>query len=150
MTQTFIDTVHLFGSWTPIVNSSLLSVGLIFVTICLIVSFAGAWKVFEKAGRPGWAAIIPFYSTWVLFEISGKPGWWVLIALIPYIGSLIMFVMLIIAMLELAKRFGKSPTFAIFGLIIFQVIGFLMLGFGDATYNEHPGDEQSFQSPTPV
>lgn len=150
MTQSLITVSHLFGSWAPVMNSSLFIVGMIFVIACIVVSLAGAWKVFEKAGRPGWAAIIPFYSTWVLFEISGKPGWWVLIALIPYIGSLIVFVMLIIAMLELAKRFGKSTTFAIFGLIVFQVIGFLILGFGDATYNEHPGNEQSFQAPTPV
>ncbi len=150
MIQTLVTFTDQFGSWMPVVNSSLLIVGLIFAIACTVVSLAGAWKIFEKAGRPGWAAIIPFYSTWVLFEISGKPGWWVLIALIPYIGSLIVFVMLIIAMLELSKRFGKSTAFAISGLVIFQVIGFLILGFGDAIYNDHPGKEQSFHAPTSV
>jgi hypothetical protein len=92
------------------------------------------WRVFKKAGRPGWAAIIPIYNTWVLFEISGKPGWWVLLSFIPFVGSLVLLVLYIIAMLELAKRFSKSTVFAVFGLIIFSFIGFIMLAFGDAKY----------------
>jgi uncharacterized membrane protein YhaH (DUF805 family) len=130
------------------VNSSIFILSAIFVIVCIVVALTAAWKVFEKAGRPGWAAIIPLYSTWVLFEISGKPGWWALLGLIPYVGWIILFVMYVTAMLELARRFGQSTTFAIFGLIVFQVVGFLILAFGDATYNEHPDGEQSFQSPS--
>ncbi len=100
-----------------------------------IVSIIAFWRVFEKAGKHGWAAIIPIYNGWVLFEISGKPGWWVLLGLIPFLGGLILLVLYILAALELAKRFGKSPVFAVFGLIIFSLIGFLILGYGDAKYN---------------
>jgi hypothetical protein len=148
MIQTFLNSSHLFATWKPVISSTFFAIGVLFVLACVIVAIAAAWKLFEKAGRPGWQAIIPLYSTWVLFEISGKPGWWALVGLIPYIGWIILFVLYIIAMLELAKRFGQSTSFAIFGLIIFQVIGFLILAFGDATYNEHYDNEQSFQNPT--
>lgn len=147
MIQTLINSTHLFAAWRPVISSTFFAIGILFVLACVIIAIAAAWKLFVKAGRQGWEAIIPLYSTWVLFEISGKPGWWALLGLIPYIGWLILFVLYIIAMLELAKRFGKSTSFAIFGLIIFQVIGFLILAFGDATYNEHYSSEQSFQNP---
>jgi hypothetical protein len=89
------------------------------------------WKVFEKAGEKGWKVLIPLYNTWVLLEIAGKPGWWIIWFLIPIVN----FVVLIIVSLELAKRFKKSAVFAIFGLVIFPYIGYLMLGFGDAKYD---------------
>jgi hypothetical protein len=108
-----------------------------------ILGIVAFWKVFTKAGRPGWASIIPVYNAWVLFEISGKPGWWaftVLLGVIPIVGFIPYIVLYILAMLELAKRFGKSTTFAVVGMIIFSLIGLLILGFGDAEYNTEGAD----------
>lgn len=108
--------------------------------ILAVFAIITMWKLFQKAGRPGWAAIVPVYNFWVLFEISGKPGWWALIGLagiIPFLGpfvSIAYFVLYVIAMLELAKRFGKDTTFAVVGLILFSIIGMAMLAFGDAKY----------------
>jgi len=34
------------------------------------------WRIFEKAGKPGWASLIPIYNTIILLEIVGKPWWW--------------------------------------------------------------------------
>lgn len=116
------------------------AMGATFVILMLVflafavVAIIAMWRIFEKAGEKGWKSLIPIYNSWILFEISGKPGWWALVALIPYVGSLIYLVLYIMAMLQLAKNFGKSQTFAIFGLVIFSVIGMLMLGFGDAKY----------------
>ncbi len=136
---------------------------LILVALVLgILGIIGLWKVFEKAGKPGWAAIVPIYNTWTLFEIGGKPGWYSLVGLlgiIPLLGiiaDIAAIVLYIMAMLEVAKRFGKSTVFAVFGLIIFSVVGFLMLGFGDATYHADgsaatgptPADSKSPSSPT--
>lgn len=108
----------------------LLLVGLVVAVIAIVAM----WRIFEKAGEKGWKALIPIYNSWILFEISGKPGWWALVALVPYVGSLIYLVLYILAMLQLAKNFGKSQTFAVVGLIIFSFVGMLMLGFGDAKY----------------
>lgn len=149
MLQTFISSSKLFASLLPAMNASIFFIiGALFVATCIAVAIAAEWKVFVKAGKPGWAAIIPVYNSWVLFEISGKPGWWALIGLIPYVGWIILIVLYIIAMLALAKRFGKSATFAIFGLFIFQIIGFIILGYGSSTYNAYPDDERSFHAPS--
>ena len=128
-------------------NTSLFVIGAIFVIVCVVVGFTAEWKMFVKAGRPGWAALIPVYNSWTLFEISGRPGWWALFGIIPYIGWLTLLVLYIIAMPELARRFGKDTVFAIVWLVIFQIIGFIMLGIGDAEY-KLPAPEQSFHAPT--
>ena len=64
----------------------------IFVLVAL-------WKVYVKAGKPGWAAIIPIYNILVLLEIVGKPWWWLLLMFIPFVNIVIM----VIVYIELAK-----------------------------------------------
>lgn len=105
----------------------------IFAIIWLISAIL-LWKVFTKAGQPGWKALIPIYNNWVLFEISGKPGYWSLAFLIPFVGSILATAATIVAMLQLAKNFGKNTTFAVIWLILLPFIGLIMLGFGDAKY----------------
>ncbi|MFA5403903.1 MAG: DUF5684 domain-containing protein [Ignavibacteria bacterium] len=99
---------------------------LIYAAI-IIVMIAGMWKIFVKAGKPGWAAIIPIYNIIVLLEIVGRPMWWILIYLIcsP--------VAAIVISLDLAKSFGKDIGYGI-GLIIIPIVFYPMLGFGSATY----------------
>lgn len=101
---------------------------LISLAICvlLIVSF---WKVFTKAGRPGWACLIPFYNLYVLIKVAGRPGWWFLLFLIPFVN----FVIGIIISLDVAKNFGKSALFGV-GLIFLGFIFYPILAFGDAKY----------------
>jgi len=100
--------------------------GLVSLLIALVV-IAGLWKVFTKAGKPGWASLVPIYNMIVLVEIIAKPMWWVaLLLLCGPIGW-------IMASLELAKVFGKETGFAI-GLMFLPFIFVPMLGFGDARY----------------
>ena len=99
--------------------------------IIMIVSW---WKIFVKAGKPGWAALIPIYNLWVLYEIVGLPGWVALLAFIPVIGAFIVFVMNIIAAVRLPEYFGKQPAFAL-GLIFLPIIFYPMLAFGPCEYN---------------
>ena len=107
-------------------------IGIIFWLIYLafiIFVIASVWKVFEKAGQPGWAAIIPFYNFYVILKIVGRPGWWLILLLIPLVN----FVIAIIVYIDLAKSFGKSTGFGI-GLVFLGFIFFPILGFGDAQY----------------
>jgi len=99
------------------------------VSVVAILSIIALWKIFTKAGKPGWASIIPIYNYVVLFEIIGRPGWWVLLLFIPLVNVVI----LVIAMLDLAKSYGKSSGFAI-GLILLSTIFMLILGFDSSTY----------------
>lgn len=120
----------------------------------VVFEVVGVWVVFKKAGRPGWAAIVPIYNFWVMFEIAGKPGWWALsflLVVIPFAG-LIPLILEIIALLEVAKRFGKSAVFAIFGLLLFGFVGWPMLAYGDAKYQVPSNTPQAGTTPpqTPV
>jgi hypothetical protein len=103
--------------------------GLCCWLIFTILFIAGLWKVFEKAGKPGWAAIIPFYNIWIMLEIIGRPGWWLLLYFIPVVNILVGW----LVFLELASAFGKGIGFGI-GLILLFPIFILLLGFGDAQY----------------
>jgi hypothetical protein len=101
---------------------------IIFVLIWL-VSIAGIWKTYQKAGKPGWAAIIPIYNIIVLIEIVGKPVWWFLLFFVPCVN----FVFIIWVYNLLSKSFGKSEGFTV-GLVLLNPIFMCILGFGDAVY----------------
>ena len=99
----------------------------------MAVVIIGMWKVFEKAGKPGWAAFVPIYNMIVLLEIVGKPLWWILLMFIPVVN----LVIAIIVLLELAKAFGKGVEFAV-GLLLLPFVFYPILGFGDAKYLGRP------------
>lgn len=100
-----------------------------FALILVILFFVGLWKVFVKAGKPGWAAIIPIYNAIVILEIVGRPIWWIILWLIPCVGVVIA----IIVMIDLAKSFGKDALYGV-GCALLGFIFVPMLGFGSATY----------------
>jgi uncharacterized membrane protein YecN with MAPEG domain len=95
----------------------------------IILMIAAMWKVFEKAGKPGWAAIIPIYNIVVLLEIAGKPVWWIILMLIPFVN----IVVGIIVVMAVAKSFGKGAGFGL-GLLFLAPIFYPMLAWGDAQY----------------
>lgn len=109
----------------PIVG---LIMGLIGLGIFVVV-VASLWKLFTKAGLPGWGAIVPFYNLYLFCKVSGKPGWWLIFLIIPYVN----FIFLIFVMIGLAKNFGKDGGFAV-GLILLGIIFLPILAFGDARY----------------
>ena len=96
------------------------------VILLIVVSL---WKIFTKAGEPGWAAIVPIYNLIVLLKIVGKPAWWVILMLIPFV-NIIIGIMLAI---NLATVFGKGVGFAL-GMIFLPFIFYPILAFGDARY----------------
>jgi hypothetical protein len=109
------------------------SVGIVPVIISLafaVFIIAAMWKIFTKAGKPGWAAIIPFYNIYILLKIAGRPGWWIILLLIPFLN----IIFSLILALDVAKSFGKSGVFGVFGLWLFTFVGYPILGFGGATY----------------
>jgi Family of unknown function (DUF5684) len=102
---------------------------LIFAAI-MVVMIVAFWKVFTKAGQPGWAAIIPIYNGYVLLKIAGRPGWWLLLFFIPVVNLVISLLVAI----DVAKAFGQGAAFGVVLLWLFSVIGYLMLGFGNYRY----------------
>ena len=94
-----------------------------------LLMLVSLWKVFAKAGEPGWAAIIPIYNLVVLVKISGKPLWWIVLFFIPCVG----IVAAILVDIALAERFGKGTGFGL-GLAFLGFIFFPILAFSDAQY----------------
>ncbi len=107
-------------------NSIFSNVIYLALSILLIVAL---WKIFEKAGQPGWASIIPFYNVYVLFEIAWGSGIKFLWLLVPFAN--IYFIIMVY--IKLAHSFGKSTLFGI-GLLLLNPIFLAILGFSDAQY----------------
>jgi hypothetical protein len=113
----------------------------LFILIILglaVLLFAAIWRIFEKAGRQGWEALIPIYSAYVLTKIIDKPGYWVLLMCIPYIG----LIWAIWSTNLLSKKFGKDVGFTI-GLIFLPFIFYPILAWGDAQYQ---GEKEDFEN----
>jgi hypothetical protein len=117
-------------------DSSIGSIGmseflfLVFYIPFIVALIAATWRMYEKAGQPGWASIIPFYNLYVLLVIAGKPWWWLLVMLFVPIVNLVFTIMLYVA---LSKSFGHGVGFAL-GLIFLNPIFILILGFGSSQY----------------
>ena len=106
------------------------AVGGLFSLALSVLVIVGMWKIFVKAGDPGWAAIIPIYNVDIICKITAKPIWWLLLLVLCPFVNLIVAILLTLA---LAKSFGKGTGFAI-GMILLPFVFYPILGFSDATY----------------
>ena len=105
------------------------AVGIISLAV-IVLWVASLWRIFSKAGQPGWAAIIPIYNLVVFLKVIGRPVWWLVLYLIPVVNIIIG----IINAIDLAKSFGKGGAFGFFGLFLFAIIGYPVLAFSGAQY----------------
>jgi hypothetical protein len=113
---------------------------LIYLAV-FVVEIVAFWKVFEKAGQPGWACIVPIYNLIVMLKIAGKPLWWIIMFIIP--GVNVVFLVWMTNMIS--KSFGKDEGFTV-GLVLLGFIFYPILGFGDARYLGPYGDPAAFQA----
>jgi len=113
---------------TELSSGALFGFGVLALVV-FIIMIASMWRIFTKAGRPGWAAIIPIYNTLQLIWTAGKPWWWILLFIIPFVNIIAM----IIIFYNLAKAFGKGVGYTLL-FIFLPIIGYPMLAWGDATY----------------
>lgn len=111
--------------------------GGLFGFLFTVLLVASVWKVFVKAGKPGWAALIPIYNVIVLLEIAGKPLWFIVLFFIPVLN----FIALVLVAIGLANAFGKGTGFGL-GLAFLAPIFYPLLGFGDATYQGSAGAQR--------
>ena len=103
-------------------------IGIIAIALVAMM-IAAMWKVFTKAGQPGWAVLVPVYNVMILLQITGKPAWWVALFFVPVAN----FVVMILVVIALAKSFGKSTGFGL-GMLFLGFVFYPILGFGDAEY----------------
>ena len=102
---------------------------MIIQLVIALVLLIAMWKVFAKAGKPGWAAIIPIYNAYVFLKIAGKPGWWLILLFVPVLN----IIFGIIALAAFTHNFGKGVGFVV-GLIFLPFIFYPILSFSDAQY----------------
>lgn len=120
---------------------------LIAAIIGYVISSLLYMLIFKKAGIDTKKAWIPFYNKWIFFELGGQEGWKSLLAFVPYVGVIISFVFEIIVVVEISKKLGKSPYFAILypsGILTFGIaslVWFLILGLDSSRWNDIAGKE---------
>jgi hypothetical protein len=120
------------GSTSATADGGAIGIVVVLLVVCLglaVVMIAASWKLFAKAGRPGWAALIPFYNSVVLLQITGRSGWLLLAMIVPFWNLYIAVRMIF----DLARVFGRGVGFG-FGLLFLAPIFVLILAFGDARY----------------
>jgi hypothetical protein len=92
--------------------------------ICTVFFAVCMWKIFQKAGKPGWSSLIPFYSNYQLFDIAYGDGWKFLLLIIPFVNIVISIQLY----LKLAKSFGQGTLFGL-GLLCLPYIFFPIMAF---------------------
>ena len=97
--------------------------------IVVVLTLLGWWRIFSKAGRPGWGIIIPLYNLYLQCKVAKRPGWWWILYFIPIVN----LVIYVIVMIDIAKAYSKGTGFGI-GLILLPPIFVWILGFGPARY----------------
>lgn len=103
--------------------------GLIVMGIIAFAVIGGLWKLFEKAGQPGWAALVPIYNMVVLLKVADKPVWWIVLFFIPLANVIALF----LVAFAVADRFGKGAGYGL-GIAFFPYVFYPILGFGSARY----------------
>ncbi len=124
------DANSLWMWYEEMLNASEMSTSTIVTSCILLVwTIICRWKMFQKAGLPGWGAIIPFYNIYLRFKMAGMWGWWVLSLLFPPL----FLIVLIVSYFKVPVRFGKHWAWG-FGLWFLNPIFIGILAFDKSTY----------------
>ena len=111
-----------------------------FLFLCIaawvVLVIVAQWKIFKKAGKDGWKALIPVYNSYTMLQILNMEPMLCFLSLVP--GA--QFMLGIVMSVKLAKSFGKGTGFAV-GLILLAPIFEKILGFGDAKYKQLPSSK---------
>jgi hypothetical protein len=105
-------------------------VALVIYFAIIIFMIVSMWKMFAKAGQPGWASLVPILNVYIMLQIAGKPGWWLLLMFIPIVSIVIS----IITSIAIAENFNKGVGFGL-GLAFLPIVFVPILAFSDAQYS---------------
>ena len=105
----------------------------IFFLVVQLIHFGGSWKLYQKAGRKSWEALIPIYNAIVLMQIIRRPKWWVILLFIPIINLMIFPVVWV----ETLRSFGKNSS-------LDTALG--ILTFGLYTYTINYSDNTQYEA----
>lgn len=96
-----------------------------------LISLVALWKVFKKAGKPGWAAIIPIYNIYTLIKVVKFNPWSLLLMFVPLVN----FIFVIVLYVKLGEVFDKGVLFRV-GLVLLTPVFLTILAFDNSKYKE--------------
>lgn len=105
---------------------------IIFAIILGLISIISYWKIFNKAGKPGWASIIPIYNYIVMIQIAKLSLIYLLLLIVPLVNIFAIFKINI----RIAKKFGKTSGFGV-GMTLLSIIFIPLLAFSDNIYEDN-------------
>ena len=106
---------------------------ILFFLAIQLIHFGGTWRLYQKAGKQAWEALIPIYNALILMDIIRRPRWWVILLFVPII-NLMMFPVIWV---ETLRSFGKnSPMDTALGLLTFGLYTYRINYDNNATYIE--------------
>lgn len=106
-----------------------------------LLSLVGLWKIFEKAGQPGWYVLVPFFNFYIWLKIVKKPLWWYIFLLIPFINVF----MILLLIVETVKCFKKFTLWEQALGVIFPFAYLPYLGFSDTEKYIDPDKRPPFK-----
>lgn len=109
------------------VTSAMSGTMMLVIFAVIILMIAAMWKVYERAGEPGWAVLVPIYNIYVLCKVARMSPWWMLTVIIPLVNIIFAFV----SSFGVAKRFGKGAGYGL-GLALLPFIFWPLLAWGDS------------------
>ncbi|MBB4907459.1 DUF5684 domain-containing protein [Actinophytocola algeriensis] len=112
----------------------------ILILATMITMIVAMWKLFEKAGQPGWAAIVPFFNFYTVLKVVGRPGWWLALMIVPIANV----VVVILVAVDLARAFSRDGGFAVL-LVLLPFVGFPMLAFSATAVYRGPVADPRYQ-----
>ena len=84
-----------------------------------VLTIVASWILYNKAGEPGWAAIIPFYNSYIRFKVAGKKKlfWGYLAAFIVTIASFILlcYELVVSGIFMFARAYSRSYYDSMYG-----------------------------------
>ena len=117
---------------------------IVLYIVIYIIFTLGVYGSYKKAlpnGEPPWAAFIPIWNFIVLLKVAGRPRWWawfLLLPIVPFVGSLALLVLSIFILNDVSKSFGHGAGFTV-GLVLLSVIFWYILWLGKSTYRGPAG-----------
>lgn len=113
-----------------------MSIYMLLSLLFFVASAAGLWRIFEKAGYPGWMAIIPFYNFYIWLKVIHKPMWWYIFIIFPYINVFTLLLMVV----ETLKCFRKDGLGEQALGVLFPFAFLPYLGFAPHEKYTHPSE----------
>src|SRR5690554_303615 len=117
---------------------------ILFFIILVLIHF-GLWKMFVKAGRPGWESLIPFYREYVITKLTGRQSWWVILLIIPILNIFIAITLYI----DFVKSFGKRSFLDHAGTVLLPFVVFPLWGMDTTTSYWGQSATQEFREKHP-